>query len=158
MRTKLFAACLIAMPLLSLAQSSDPVLQSFQKPPQTAKPRVWWHWMNGNITKEGIKNILSKSDNPELRQIGEQEFILIRRGWDITPENGESLKDCSLRVLKFIKNLSAFRDQTHLIVCHGNTIRAAAVVIGQSSPEDVHLFEVQTGEVLEWQIPDELLA
>lgn len=27
----------------------------FLNPPQSAKPRVWWHWMNGNITKEGIR-------------------------------------------------------------------------------------------------------
>ena len=27
----------------------------FQNPPECAKPRVWWHWMNGNITKEGIR-------------------------------------------------------------------------------------------------------
>ncbi len=27
----------------------------FQDPPESAKPRVWWHWMNGNITKEGIR-------------------------------------------------------------------------------------------------------
>jgi alpha-L-rhamnosidase/F5/8 type C domain len=27
----------------------------FKSPPNSAKPRVWWHWMNGNITKEGIK-------------------------------------------------------------------------------------------------------
>ncbi|MBN1952087.1 MAG: discoidin domain-containing protein [Bacteroidales bacterium] len=27
----------------------------FLTPPESAKPRVWWHWMNGNITKEGIK-------------------------------------------------------------------------------------------------------
>jgi hypothetical protein len=27
----------------------------FKNPPESAKPRVWWHWMNGNITKEGIK-------------------------------------------------------------------------------------------------------
>ncbi len=25
------------------------------KPPDSAKPMVWWHWMNGNISKEGIK-------------------------------------------------------------------------------------------------------
>ncbi len=30
----------------------------FQNPPNTAKPRVWWHWMNGNITKEGIQKDL----------------------------------------------------------------------------------------------------
>jgi hypothetical protein len=29
--------------------------QGFKNPPVSARPRVWWHWMNGNITKEGIK-------------------------------------------------------------------------------------------------------
>ncbi len=33
----------------------DPLLAGFQNPPDSAKPRVWWHWMNGNVTKEGIK-------------------------------------------------------------------------------------------------------
>ena len=31
-------------------------LQSeFLNPPNRARPRVWWHWMNGNITPEGIR-------------------------------------------------------------------------------------------------------
>ncbi len=34
--------------------SKDSLYAGFQKPPNTAKPRVWWHWMNGNITKDGI--------------------------------------------------------------------------------------------------------
>jgi hypothetical protein len=29
--------------------------KGFVNPPDAAKPRVWWHWMNGNITKEGIR-------------------------------------------------------------------------------------------------------
>ncbi len=29
--------------------------EGFLNPPQSARPRVWWHWMNGNITKDGIK-------------------------------------------------------------------------------------------------------
>jgi hypothetical protein len=29
--------------------------QGFRTPPPSARPRVWWHWMNGNITQEGIK-------------------------------------------------------------------------------------------------------
>ncbi len=33
----------------------DPLQRSFQNPPNSAKPRVWWHWMSGNITKAGIK-------------------------------------------------------------------------------------------------------
>ncbi len=34
---------------------TDPLKQGFENPPESARPRVWWHWMNGNITQEGIK-------------------------------------------------------------------------------------------------------
>ena len=30
----------------------------FVDPPRAARPYVWWHWMNGNITKEGIRKDL----------------------------------------------------------------------------------------------------
>ena len=33
-------------------------VNSFANPPREAYPRVWWHWMNGNITKDGIKKDL----------------------------------------------------------------------------------------------------
>jgi hypothetical protein len=36
-------------------QGGDLLLREFSNPPESAKPRVWWHWMNGNITKEGIR-------------------------------------------------------------------------------------------------------
>jgi len=40
-------------------QSSQSKLYSgFVKPPDVSKPRVWWHWMNGNITKDGISKDL----------------------------------------------------------------------------------------------------
>jgi hypothetical protein len=35
--------------------SGDALERGFKNPPDSAKPRVWWHWMNGNITKDGIK-------------------------------------------------------------------------------------------------------
>ena len=39
-----------------VAQNKPDLLKSgFENPPAGARPRVWWHWMNGNITKEGIK-------------------------------------------------------------------------------------------------------
>ncbi|MDR1223659.1 MAG: hypothetical protein LBL07_12405 [Tannerella sp.] len=28
--------------------------QAFAAPPASARPHTWWHWMSGNITKEGI--------------------------------------------------------------------------------------------------------
>jgi hypothetical protein len=39
-------------------RAQSPLQQGFQTPPNAAKPRVWWHWMNGNITKEGIQKDL----------------------------------------------------------------------------------------------------
>jgi hypothetical protein len=32
---------------------------SFRDPPQSARPRIWWHWMNGNVTKDGIAKDLA---------------------------------------------------------------------------------------------------
>lgn len=38
-----------------LQDSTAPSLEAqFQDPPQSARPRVWWHWMNGNISEDGI--------------------------------------------------------------------------------------------------------
>lgn len=34
----------------------------FITPPDDAKPLVWWHWMNGNITKDGIRKDLEWMD------------------------------------------------------------------------------------------------
>lgn len=37
------------------ASLSATLREGFRKPPQEARPRVWWHWINGNITKDGIR-------------------------------------------------------------------------------------------------------
>jgi (4-O-methyl)-D-glucuronate---lignin esterase len=33
----------------------DELMTGFVTPPGTARPRAWWHWMNGNITQDGIR-------------------------------------------------------------------------------------------------------
>ncbi len=35
--------------------TQNEMMREFRNPPNSARPRVWWHWMNGNITQEGIK-------------------------------------------------------------------------------------------------------
>jgi hypothetical protein len=39
----------------AVAAPADPLVAGFQNPGEKARPRVWWHWMNGNITWEGAK-------------------------------------------------------------------------------------------------------
>src|ERR1700733_6331249 len=43
------AFCASAQP-----QQTPSMQEDFQNPPEAAKPRVWWHWMSGNVSKEGI--------------------------------------------------------------------------------------------------------
>jgi hypothetical protein len=48
----------LAVAGVSRAQTSVDLEAGFETPPQSARPRVWWHWMNGNITKDGIERDL----------------------------------------------------------------------------------------------------
>jgi hypothetical protein len=37
---------------------ADRLRAGFDHPPEEARPRVWWHWMNGNVTQDGIRRDL----------------------------------------------------------------------------------------------------
>lgn len=50
-------ALILCLPASSWA-GSDPLLDGFRTPPASAKPHVWWHWMNGNIESEGARRDL----------------------------------------------------------------------------------------------------
>lgn len=60
-RNKGLAVILFTMAGMVMLNCSGPtdsranLEKGFRNPPESAKPRVWWHWMNGNITKEGIR-------------------------------------------------------------------------------------------------------
>ena len=46
---------LLLSQLLMLTALAQDLRSGFLNPPQEARPRVWWHWMNGNITRDGIR-------------------------------------------------------------------------------------------------------
>lgn len=61
-RQLLFSILILSAILLSFVtcKNSDnsegiALEQGFLNPPDEAKPRVWWHWMNGNVSWEGAK-------------------------------------------------------------------------------------------------------
>jgi hypothetical protein len=52
-------AAVVAALSLSLAHvlaqaPGDPLAQGFKNPPDSARPRTWWHWTASNVTTEGI--------------------------------------------------------------------------------------------------------
>ena len=61
LRAALAAATILAVPpafaddaKASLDSEAPSLEAQFSNPPQSARPRVWWHWMNGNISEDGI--------------------------------------------------------------------------------------------------------
>jgi|TARA_R110000782_G_scaffold37416_3_gene88538 2,3-bisphosphoglycerate-dependent phosphoglycerate mutase len=103
------------------------------------------------LIRERDYGIWSGRNKEDLfNELGEKEFMNIRRGWNNKPEDGESLKECASRVATFINGLEDSPSLPHIIVCHGNTIRAASVVLGKNTAESVRDWEIETGEFVEW--------
>lgn len=53
-RTTLIAVGISLLATLSCTRTQS-LEKTFANPPQSARPMVWWHWMNGNITHEGLR-------------------------------------------------------------------------------------------------------
>jgi hypothetical protein len=73
---KLLRLLLVSAPLCLVvavsAAPNDPLQSGFFNPPNSAKPQTWWHWMNGNITKEGIT-----ADLEAMHRVGISEANII---------------------------------------------------------------------------------
>lgn len=51
--------------ILAGCGAADRLASEFHNPPASARPHTWWHWMNGNVTREGIT-----ADLEAMKQIG----------------------------------------------------------------------------------------
>lgn len=60
--------------------SMDELANGFHRPPASAKPLTWWHWMNGNTTRQGIT-----ADLEAMKQIGEGGATIVNVEVGIPP-------------------------------------------------------------------------
>ncbi|HEX5730651.1 glycosyl hydrolase [Microbacterium sp.] len=49
--------------------SGDPLWEAFVSPPDEARPRAWWHWMDGNIDPAGIVRDLTWLSDAGIRGV-----------------------------------------------------------------------------------------
>jgi len=54
MKKHLLTLVCIHTSLASFAGAGAKLESGFSNPPAQARPYVWWHWMNGNVTRQGI--------------------------------------------------------------------------------------------------------
>jgi hypothetical protein len=59
--------CLLLLGALTQSVPADDsnLRDGFQNPPDSAKPRTWWHWVSGNVSSEGVT-----ADLKAMKQIG----------------------------------------------------------------------------------------
>src|SRR5215469_14189999 len=56
--------------------------QGFVTPPDSAKPRTWWHWTNGNVREDGITK-----DLEWMKRVGIGGFQLV----DVAAGGGQTV-------------------------------------------------------------------
>ncbi|KJF43511.1 glycosyl hydrolase [Draconibacterium sediminis] len=64
-------ALLFFLSLSGLLAQNTSLEQGFKNPPNEAKARTWWHWINGNVSREGIT-----ADLEAMKAVGIQEAQL----------------------------------------------------------------------------------
>lgn len=90
----LLGVCLLVSTLKVLA--SDSLRLGFMNPPESARARTWWHWIDGTVSKEGIT-----ADLEAMSKVGIQEAQLFNAGMGY-PEGGIAyLSDEWLDLFKF---------------------------------------------------------
>ncbi|HEY9534355.1 MAG TPA: glycosyl hydrolase [Mucilaginibacter sp.] len=71
----LFVIAFVALSIIGNAQAQDALLSGFKNPQPSAKARTWWHWIDGNITKQGIT-----ADLEAMKRVGIQEAQIFNVG------------------------------------------------------------------------------
>ncbi|MDD7454817.1 MAG: glycosyl hydrolase [Bacteroidales bacterium] len=87
------AASAIIASFIFTSASVQSLEQGFRNPPMEARPMVWWHWMNGGITKDGIRKDLEWMDSVGISgvqlfdiNIGSQAPVMEENATFMNPE------------------------------------------------------------------------
>jgi len=78
------------------ALASDPLKEGFHTPPDSAKALTWWHWMNGNVSRENIT-----ADFEAMRRVGIHGAQLFNVNMGHPPGSAAYLNPEWLELFKF---------------------------------------------------------
>lgn len=90
--------CLVVLFVTSAwhATASDSLEKGFRNPPDSAKALTWWHWINGNVSKEGIT-----ADLEAMERVGIQGAQLFNVNLGHPPGSAAYLNPEWLDLFKF---------------------------------------------------------
>ncbi len=111
--------------------------------------QAWPVKVSSNLNERDYGVYTGKNKWEIQKEVGEAKFLDIRRGWDCSIPEGETLKDVYNRTVPYyekeiLPDLQA--GKVVLVVAHGNSLRALAKHLEGISDEDVGNLEITTGE------------
>lgn len=107
------------------------------------------------IKERNYGNFTRKNKQEVKAQLGEEEFLKLRRSWDYPIPNGESLKQVYERVLPYYQThiLPLLKEEKNVIISSsGNALRALIKYLENIPDNDVSKVEIGTGEAYVYQI------
>lgn len=125
----------------------------------------------GELGQNGLETIedeaLNERDYGDLsglnkddarQQWGEEQVLIWRRSFDISPPGGESLKDTAARTLPYYEKaiwpqVKAGRDV--IVAAHGNSLRSMIMRLDQLTPEQILKVELGTGVPIVYRLDTE---
>jgi len=91
------------------------------------------------------------------KELGEDGFKKLRRGWNVPIPNGETLMDVYNRVVPYYKSAilpHLKRGENILVSAHGNSLRALVKYLDGLTDSEVENLEIATGEIIIYQIDE----
>ena len=100
---------------LVFASATPSLDNSFKNPPDSAKPHTWWHWVNGNISKQGIT-----ADLEAMAEVGIGGAQIFNVGGEIISIPEGPVKFMSPDWLDLIKHAATEADRLGIELCLHN--------------------------------------
>ena len=103
---------------------------------------------NSALNERNYGDLQGLNKTEMAKKYGSEQVDLWRRGYDVQPPGGESLKDTASRVIPFYQQEIEpllIADKNILVVAHGNSLRALMMYLEKISPENIIRVNIPTG-------------
>lgn len=110
---------------------------------------------NAALNERDYGDYTGKNKWQVKEQLGEEEFLKLRRSWDYPVPNGESLKDVYARAVPYYKEYilpELQKGKNVLVSAHGNSLRALVKFLDNIPDEEIANLEIATGEIYIYQM------
>lgn len=109
------------------------------------------------IMERNYGDFTAKNKWEVKKQLGETEFLRLRRGWDYPIPNGESLKQVYDRLIPFYQNQilpKLMEGKNIILVSSGNALRALVKFLDNIPDGQISQFEIAVGEILIYTVDE----